>query len=281
MKSLLQKSPYIIVPLSYILVGVIFYGDHSFMLPITLTTCFLVAYFLKERPKRQLLWAFMPLWLLILAPSIISMDFKRSILYLVCIPLVVFLGRWAQKAHFIPKLLFTIGFALFLGKYGYPSMLLALTDDSTFYETKPFPSDLVFLDKRKDTIRLDHKITVLDFWNTACKPCFEKFPYYEKISEKYQHPEIAFYSVNIPLKNQTFEARTEVEEKLNYSYTTIYGESMKTVQEALDFNAYPHLIILKDSTIIYSGNFVTGESIYIDNLDRQLQKITRQAGLTP
>lgn len=281
MKSLIEKSTYIIVPITYILAGIIFYGDHFYMLPITLITCFLVAYFLKERPKQLLFWAFVPLWLLILVPSIIAMDFKRSILYLVCIPLAVVLGRWAKKSHFVPKLIFTIGFAVFLGKYGYPSVLLALTDDSTFYETKPFPSDLVFFDKHKDTIQLDHKITVLDFWNTACKPCFEKFPYYEKISEKYQHPEIAFYSVNIPLKNQTFEARTEVEEKLNYSYTTIYGESMKTVQEALDFNAYPHLIILKDSTIIYSGNFVTGESIYIDNLDRQLQKITRQAGLTP
>lgn len=281
MKSLIEKSTYIIVPITYILAGIIFYGDHFYMLPITLITCFLVAYFLKEGPKKLLFWAFVPLWLLILVPSIIAMDFKRSILYLVCIPLAAVLGRWAKKSHFVPKLIFIIGFALFLGKYGYPSVLLALTDDSTFYKTKPFPSDLVFFDKHKDTIQLDHKITVLDFWNTACKPCFEKFPYYEKISEKYQHPEIAFYSVNIPLKNQTFEARTEVEEKLNYSYTTIYGESMKTVQEALDFNAYPHLIILKDSTIIYSGNFVTGESIYIDNLDRQLQKITRQAGLTP
>ncbi|MBW8244535.1 hypothetical protein K1F50_17135 [Muricauda oceani] len=130
-----------------------------------------------------------------------------------------------------------------------------------------------------ETITFDKKITVLDFWNTSCKPCFEKFPYFEKISEKYQHPDIAIYSVNIPLKNQGFEERIQVEARLGHSYTTIYGENMKKVQNTLGFNAYPHLIILKDSTIIYSGNFVTGESIYIDNLDRQLQKIIKENGI--
>lgn len=282
MKSLFQKSIYIIVPLTYILAGVIFYGDHLYMLPITLGGCFLTAYYMRNKNTiRQIVWVFGPLWLLILVPSLIGMDFKRSILYLIFIPVCAVLGFWARQSHFLPKFAFTVILALFLGKFGYPSVLLALTDDSKFYETKPFPAELVFLDKYKDTVEFTKKITVLDFWNTSCKPCFEKFPYYEKISEKYQHPEIAFYSVNIPLKNQTFEARTQVAEKLNYSYTTLYGESMKTVQDALGFNAYPHLIILKDSTVIYSGNFVTGESIYIDNLDRQLQKITHQAGLTP
>ncbi|MAU17564.1 MAG: hypothetical protein CMH46_18715 [Muricauda sp.] len=278
MKLVFQKLKYFVVPLIYILAGVIFYGDHFYMLPLTLIACFLTAYYVKEGIKRMLL-VFIPLWLLILVPSLIEMDFKRSILYLAFIPVCILLGRWAKKAHFMPKLTFTILLAVFLGKFGYPSVLLALVDDSKFYDTKPFPKELVFTDKYKDTVRFGSKIIVLDFWNTSCKPCFEKFPYYEKISEKYQQPDIAFYSVNIPLKNQSFEERSKVEAKLNYSYTTIYGGPMKKVQEALDFNAYPHLIILKDSTIIYSGNFVTGESIYIDNLDKQLRKIIHQEGL--
>ncbi|MEO2050150.1 MAG: hypothetical protein ABGX00_00185 [Allomuricauda sp.] len=281
-KQFLQKTKYLLVPLTYLLAGVLFYGDHLYMLPTTLIVCFLTAYYLMDTSKKwQWFWAFVPLWLLILVPSLLTLDFKRSILYLLGIPLSMLLGLWAKKGWFVPKLMGMVLLALFLGKFGYPSVLLALTDDSTFYDTKPFPSHLVFVDKTKDTIPLDKKITVLDFWNTACKPCFEKFPYFEKVSEKYNHPDIAFYSINVPLEDQEFAARTQVETRLGYSYTTLYAEDLKKVQEALNFNAYPHLIIVQDSTIIYSGTLVTGESIYIDNLDKQLAKITLKAGLHP
>ncbi|NVN17625.1 hypothetical protein GUA46_04670 [Muricauda sp. HICW] len=279
MKTIFQKLKYFIVPVAYMLTGLISYGDHFYILPTTLIVCFLTSYFLIGKVKQQMLWAFLPLWLLILIPSLIDMDFKRSILYLIFIPACILLGRWARISHFLPKFICTFLFVIFLGKYGYPSMFLALTDDSKFYVAKPFPTNLVFTNKDKDTVPFDKKITVLDFWNTSCKPCFEKFPYFERISEKYQHPDIAIYSVNIPLKNQGFEERIQVEARLGHSYTTIYGENMKKVQDTLGFNAYPHLIILKDSTIIYSGNFVTGESIYIDNLDRQLQKIIKENGI--
>ncbi|MDF0717995.1 TlpA disulfide reductase family protein [Muricauda sp. 334s03] len=279
MKLFSQKLKYFIVPATYILAGIISYGDHFHILPLTLIACFLTAYFLKENIRRQMLWALLPLWLLILIPSLIDLDFKRSLLYLIFIPISALLGRWAKTSYFAPKFALTILLSTFLGKFGYPSVFLALTDDSKFYDTKPFPKKLIFTDKHKDTIQFQNKITVLDFWNTSCKPCYEKFPYYEKISKKYQHPEIAFYSVNVPLKNQSFEERTKAEEKLGYSYKTIYSEALKKVQKSLGFNSYPHLIILNDSTIIYSGNFVTGESIYIDNLDRQLQKITQKNSL--
>ncbi|MEC7770090.1 MAG: thioredoxin domain-containing protein [Bacteroidota bacterium] len=281
MKILFEKLKYFAVPLVYIVTGIISYGDHFYILPLTLIACFLIAYSLNGKVKRQMLWAFLPLWFLILIPSLIDMDFKRSILYLTFIPVSVFLGHWANKSYFGPKFALSLLLAAFLGKFGYPSMFLALTDDSEFYDTKPFPKNLVFTNKYKDTIGFDKKITVLDFWNTSCKPCFEKFPYYEKISKKYQHAEIDFYSVNVPLKKQSFRDRLQMEAKLGYSYTTIYAKDFKETQEFLGFNAYPHLIILQDSTIIYSGNFVTGESIYIDNLDKQLQKITHRVGIKP
>ena len=282
MKRILSKLKYILVPLTYILTGIIFYGDHLYILPATLIVCFLTAYFLIEKlQKQQLFWAFVPLWLLIVAPSLINTDFKRSILYLIFIPISVLFGLWAKKGWFAPKFIVMILAALFLGNYGYPSVLLALTNDSKFYDTKPFPINLVFVDKVQDTIRLDKKITILDFWNTACKPCFEKFPYFEKVSEKYDHPDIVFYSINVPLNNQVFEERIQVETKLGHSYTTLYSEEMKKIQQELDFNAYPHLIIVQDSIIIYSGTFVSGESIYIDNLDKQLAKIIQHTGLQP
>jgi len=67
--------------------------------------------------------------------------------------------------------------------------------------------------------------------------------------------------VNVPLRNQTFEEGLTGNKKLDkYSFSKIFTLN-DSVEKKLNFNAYPHLVIVKNDTVYYNGILSTEKGL--------------------
>lgn len=67
------------------------------------------------------------------------------------------------------------------------------------------------------------KLVVLDFWNTGCGVCFEKFPKLETASNRFRkNGSVGFYAVNIPLKRDSAGYAKRVWEDLPYTVPGLF-----------------------------------------------------------
>ncbi len=98
-----------------------------------------------------------------------------------------------------------------------------------------------------DTITIDHfkgKTLVLDFWHTRCRYCFEEFPKFEKLSQKYSdRDDIKFFSVNVPLRvDEEGEAKERIE-SFGYSFEHLFMVS-KTDHTLFAVQTFPTLVYI-------------------------------------
>jgi len=98
------------------------------------------------------------------------------------------------------------------------------------------------------------KFIVLDFWNTGCGVCFQKFP----ILEQYHQRSLAggnakFFAVNIPLtRDKPQDARQAIEKK-NYTFPILYANE-QSLASLFGVKSYPTVIVISPSQqIIYRG----------------------------
>lgn len=89
----------------------------------------------------------------------------------------------------------------------------------------------VVTEKNIDEILEKNKIILLDFWASWCEPCKVFSPIYERVAAA--HPDLFFGKVN-----------AEIEQLLSSDFS---------------INSIPTLIILKESTIIFSESGVIPE----------------------
>ncbi|MDB9721335.1 thioredoxin domain-containing protein [Winogradskyella sp.] len=261
----------------YIISGYIF-GNHSQMLVlVTIATFFITLLYYKSQPNKKLLIGFatliVPILAIFISISLFS-GFKRSLVYIIFLPIVFYLSwlfvKGKKRLLVVIGLIVTIAFAhiFFIPNiYSY-----YLNFDST--QNKPFP-ELVFSDHTQSQLNLPKdKIVVLDFWTTSCGVCFTKFPEFEKLFLEYKkNPKIEFYSVNAPLKRDDFLSTLKIVDSLDYKYKTIYASSVEDMQAILNIQAYPEFMIIKNNQIRFSGYLNTKFNIVAYNTKNIIEKL--------
>jgi len=98
------------------------------------------------------------------------------------------------------------------------------------------------------------KIIVLDFWNTSCGVCFEKFPLVQASCFKYaSNPKIAVFSVNIPIKSDKPGEAIKVFKEQGLKIPALYAKN-RNMEKLLNITAYPTVLILdQKQNIVYRG----------------------------
>jgi len=139
-----------------------------------------------------------------------------------------------------------------------------------------FP-DINLINKNKEKIIFDtDKIIVLDFWTTSCGVCFSEFPLYNNLALKYKNnDQIEFYSVNTPLKRDTFKKNIKIIEAYNYSFKNIYATSSEEIKEKLIIYTFPTIVIIKDSMIVYQGHPSYDKTVLIDNFEKIIDNLLK------
>lgn len=271
---LLAISPIII----YLLWGVLLNGLHKWMIPLTSSSVFIFSYFVfkktekKEHLKLGLILS-LPFFLLELILSFIpGVIMSLTIIYLILVPTSVYLGCLFtnRKSLLIPLISFFI-FA-FAGIIVLPNVFV-LEYNAGANTNKEF-SGLSLVNKNQEKVELDKsKIIVLDFWTTSCGVCFKKFPDFEKYYLEFKdNPNVEFYSVNVPIERDEFTKVVNLVDELKYEFPTLYATSIKEV-ENLGIRLYPHLLILKDGKIRYSGKLITDENVFVNHIKTEINKL--------
>ncbi|MBG6061002.1 thiol-disulfide isomerase/thioredoxin [Flavobacterium sp. CG_9.1] len=155
--------------------------------------------------------------------------------------------------------------------------VLVLVENQNAEMNSQYP-EVLFTDKNKTTVKFNKdKIIVLDFWTTSCSICFTKFPDLEQTYLKYKNnPDVLIYAVNVPLRNDKFTKTTTILKKLGYTFPKIYAASAKQVEDSLKVNAFPHLLILKNGKIRFSGILETDKKVFMYTIDSQIEKLLNE-----
>jgi len=113
-----------------------------------------------------------------------------------------------------------------------------------------------------------NKLVVLDFWNTACGVCFEKFPKLENVSNRFQkNTAVDFYSVNIPLKRDSSGYAKRVWDSLPYTVHGLFTNNSQ-MEKHFGVRVYPTTLIIKNGiNVIYQGDIEGVEEV----LEKELE----------
>ncbi|MDE3743994.1 TlpA family protein disulfide reductase [Maribacter polysaccharolyticus] len=265
----------------YFVLFLIFNGNHKWILLFTLCTSFLISFFLfhKESNLNKVEYSLifvLPIILLFTVSSFF-VGFTYSISYILFIPLSVVLGKLFSETRFY-LVIGIVSLSIFIfSSFVFLENVIVYSSNIGARVNKVY-RPITLIDKNRDTIELNkEKIIVLDFWTTSCKICYEKFPNFEKNFLLYKDDNrVQFYSVNVPLKNNNFKKTVTIVENLGYDFPTIYASSEEEVNEVLDINSYPKLIILAKGNIRYNGRFESDAHIFIGNFKNELRKLLNE-----
>jgi len=238
--------------------------------PLFLLSGYIINRFIKEQALFYI--SFIPLEIIFFITLFqTGTNIGSTIIYLVFIPITFYLGFNYKKGSFIYHLLYFL-FLIFIGRYGFLN-LDAVTKN--IHSRKINISPKIVLKTSEDkTIQLDtikNKVIVLDFWTTSCGVCFRKFPDFDNIYSKYKNnPKIELYAVNIPIKRDTLGQAKKMISYYKYNFPVLYAKS-DSIPLSLNFNGYPHLIIIKNREIRYNGTLVTSSDIIFNNLEDEIE----------
>jgi len=275
----LRVVKYLVITISlivlYILLGFAFGGNHHWMIFFSLTGTFLISVYLFRRyPRQQHLFISLLLVLpIILSLTVVSIPktFLLSSTYIIFIPVSCYLAFiFYKKEKLITMILSFILFVLISFIY-FPNQLLYWSNKQS-RDISDY-TEIVLLNKDQNTVRLDDsKITILDFWHTACVVCFEKFPDFEKSYLKFKdNPNIEFYSVNVPIRGNTHEKTVALVNKLDYKFPTLYTTSREEAEKN-GLYEYPTIYIIKDGKITYKGPLETRPHIFFYNFNNEIER---------
>lgn len=268
----------LILIVSYIFYGTITYGDHSLMLVMLLTTnYFLSVKIFKNNTLndsfKKIIILISPILIVFITIIILYNQFSRTILYIIFLPISSALAYTYFKFENKIILLFSI-FTFWVVGYILFENVLILVENKNAETNIRFP-EIKFTDENKSIVNFNkNKIIVLDFWTTTCSICFTKFPDLESTYLKYKkNPKVIIYAVNVPLRNDSFNKTTKILNNLGYTFPKIYASSAKHIEDSLKINSFPHMIILKDGRIRYSGLFESEKKVAFYNIESEIQKL--------
>jgi thiol-disulfide isomerase/thioredoxin len=103
-----------------------------------------------------------------------------------------------------------------------------------------------------DNIR--QKITLMDFWTTACGACFEKFPQVEAAYEKYADDSaVAIMAVNTPIEEDKPDQAFETIRKEGYKFPVVVLRD-ESIAEEIGVKNYPTTFVVdQNARIVYKG----------------------------
>jgi len=99
-----------------------------------------------------------------------------------------------------------------------------------------------------------NKLTIIDFWNSKCAPCYRQFPLIDSISKLVDTSKIDILLLNIPLKGETKEDNYLLLNKFNYSFKQIFANDSR-IMDSLKINYFPTTIVIKNNIVLFSGEF--------------------------
>jgi thiol-disulfide isomerase/thioredoxin len=135
-----------------------------------------------------------------------------------------------------------------------------------------------FINKEKEAVTLSKdKIVVLDFWSTYCGICYEKFPLFEKMYQKYKdNPNVEFYAIHVSYERDKFEKVIKLLDKYDYNFPLIYSLDSESVEDDLEVKYFPTTILIKNNVVRYKGVLVTNKNVIIGNTIRQLESLLNE-----
>lgn len=118
-------------------------------------------------------------------------------------------------------------------------------------------------------------VYVLDFWTTTCGVCFQKFPAFEdKYFEYINNEKIELFTVNVPLEIDDSKKTLDLVNRLSYEFPTLYTKSSnKEIENILNYNGYPMMLIVKNNRIYYKGQFIDDKRVFIHSLDSEIKRV--------
>ncbi|NNL16635.1 MAG: TlpA family protein disulfide reductase [Flavobacteriaceae bacterium] len=163
----------------------------------------------------------------------------------------------------------------FLVYSAYPYFFSEMKLSKSFLNVKVDPSVTII---SKDSVILDliskkNRLTILEFWNSACAKCIKDFP---KFQEFYDQNKLNYnvFSVNVPHKRDLetgFDPFLFVE-KQGYSFPVLIGTEEDFLK--LKGKAFPTVIVIdKQNSIRYSGIITYPSDIRRFNFNNILEKI--------
>ncbi len=260
--------------LGYYLVILNIFSDLEIAFAIlTITLVFLSPYLtLKHILSINIIFGICLVGLIFLQDAIISI----TIIFMFFVFLSSYFGHKLGKRKWIKKLVLSL-LIILVSVIGFRNVFSLEKNVHSRLNTTP-PS-MVFHQSDGSSIKLDtvkNKIIVLDVWTTNCAVCFEKFPEFERVFEDYtSNPKVELYALNIPLKTDTLGQAKKVIEKYHYKFPELYATSDSITKE-LDFNTYPHLIIIKNGRLRYNGALVLDNRTYFYNLKNEIELLLNE-----
>lgn len=275
MKKLIISSALFFI---YLLFGLFTWGNHTWLLFFTLSSNFVLSYFIfkkninDEKVKLGLLIN-LPLILLMFLTCIFYKDFSRGLLYIIFIPISSYLAYLflLKKKNIIP--VFSIILFAFVGFFIFPNFFAFYKNTNSTRNVK-FPN-ITFVNKENKIVNLTgNKVIVLDFWSTDCGICFKKFPDLEDVYLKYKgNKNVEIYSVHVPYRGDTFSNTIKILDSIGYKFPKIYAKSSKVIKDSLSINSFPHLLIIKNGEIRYEGMLETKKTVYMYNIEDEIDKL--------
>lgn len=265
----------------YIIAMTFTWGNHLILLPVTLIFVFLYSFWLFNKNfaiNNQHLGMLISLPFPIIGTiaSIYYNDFSRGLLYIVFIPVFCFLGYLFFRKKKIFILIFSFALAILISKFLFLQVFIYLNNSKSTISKKYKNIELVN-DLKKQVVFKSNDIIVLDFWSTSCGICFDKFPDYQEIFNKYKsNNRIKIYAVNVPIRGDNFEKTKLRFNKLKYTFPNLYAKSFKQVEDSLCFNTFPKLMIIQNGVIRYDGMLFTRKESLIYNIEDSIDKLLKE-----
>ena len=257
---------------SLFIIIVFFFRKNTVIIPIILFIYFIVG--LKSKSIRQVFTIIAPILIIWTIHLFDKTNLKSvAIFYLFFIPFITSIGFHLKEKNNLIKILIIFTF-IPIGLYIYPNWFQYYENQGAIVNNQSPKIELTTengLAIRLDTIQ--NKIIVLDFWNTSCGICFKKFPDLERISKEFKNnPNVVFYCINIPIHGDTLPKSIKMFNEGKFKLVSLYAKDTK-ISDAFGFNKYPHLVIIKNGKVRYSGALIVEKEIVVYNLKNEINKL--------
>lgn len=165
-------------------------------------------------------------------------------------------------ASFLSLFLFFQGWDYWLHKRNYGTFTGKI-------EASVLPAKFESFDEQKNIVNdnnFQNKIVLLDFWNTRCGICFEKFPQLQVAFEKYKNdPSVAIYAVDKRIEEDKPNQAFEMIKEEGYSFPVVIAKD-EDLPEKIGVKYYPTTFVIdRNGMIVYKGG-IEGAVRMVDEL---------------
>ncbi len=108
---------------------------------------------------------------------------------------------------------------------------------------------------RIDENLFENKLVLLDFWNTKCGVCFEKFPQLQTFYDKYKDDNtIITYAINKPIEEDVPRIAFQLVKEKGYTFPVLLPND-ENLPEKFGVKGYPTTFVInRNGQIVYKGD---------------------------